>query len=161
MKSQKIFDVYRDQLQLMAPITGDLELEVAKSYGIKLTSCKKFSNSNLLIRGCDEFKTNFKETSTGYTDYILRSISITTLGIFMHYRKHKTDYSGKIVCKRVKGLRLELEVPRHDLGKAQKYILEYDEDRVLGKLLRIWEYTGDLEKKLTMLEDGCFIVLKN
>ncbi|MDR1617209.1 MAG: hypothetical protein LBR98_09415 [Syntrophomonadaceae bacterium] len=127
----------------------------AKKLSIKLTSRKRFSRSNLVIRGDENFCRNFEELSTGYTSYFLRAVTVSKRGIYLHYTNlNDRKLRGSIRCNCVKGLRLEFEIPRADPENTYKSIMEYDEDRVLGKILRIWEYTNGEEHCLTVMEDG-------
>ena len=162
MTKRKFFDIYEGRnYELMAKNVFGLAPELMQRYGIKVASRKRFSRSNLVIRGSEKFVSNFLEQSTGYADFFLYDVVLTTSGIFLHYRTTVKREYGKIMCKPVVGLRLELEIPKKDSDCAEKYIMEYDEDQVFGKLLRIWEYIDGVENKLTMLEDGHIIVLKN
>ena len=147
--------------ELMAENTFGLTPGRKKKYGIKITSSRRFSRSNLLLRGCERFKSDFLEQSTGCLDFFLYSVDVTGSGIFLHYRSIKRKEYGKIRCNPVKGLRLELEILRKTSECPEKYIMEYDEDRVLGKILRVWEYVNGVERKLTILEDRHVIALKN
>ena len=155
MGKRKFFDISDDRYGVYV---GD---PIAKKTGMKMISRQKFSRSNLLIRGSEEFCNDFKELSKGDSDFPLCKISVTTSGINLHYLGDGSRKSAKIICNRVVGLKLEFEVSRANSANIERYVMEYDEDRILGKLLRIWEYIEGAERKLTMLEDGHIIALRD
>jgi|GEM_PF-6997856 len=133
---------------------------LAKFGGIKMIARKRFCRSNLIIHSCEDFLDNYEEFSKGYSSYALCDVTVTTSGIILKY-KNRTDWNrgGRVRCRKTVGLRLELEAPRLDSDKADSYVLEYDEDCILGKILRIWEHTSNGDRQLVMLEDGHFISL--
>ena len=130
-----------------------------KALGIKLLSHKRFSRSNMVIKGDEYFCDNFSEQSTGSEQFFLREVSACVgKGIYLYYSNlNDRKRRGCIRCNCVKGLRLELEIPRANSKNAYNCIMEYDKDPVLGKILRVWEYADDAEYCLTILEDGSAI----
>ena len=128
---------------------------------IRIVSSKRFCLSNLWASRpkTEALKQSFKEFSAGCPNYEIRQVVIEQGGIFLSYRSN--DGLVRVVTKEIVGLRLEFEIKRVDPSKDERIIMEYDEDRVLGKLLRIWFYRNGRESKCTKLEDGHFIFSKN
>ena len=160
MAVRKSFETHTRGYEIVAENTFGFAPEHIEKYGIKIVSRKKFITNSLTVRGCEKFIHNFKEQSAGYLDFFLYEVTVTPSGIFLHYQTYTSHDYGKIRCKPVKGFLIELEVPRENADHTERYVIECDEDKVLGKLLRVSEFVDGTENRLTILEDGLVISQK-
>ena len=157
MSSSKCFKVGWEEY-LLYPSKGIFYPDRAEKHEIKLIAHRRFSPSNLTIHGSEEFCKNYLEASSGYGEFYLFEVEISHGWLHLRYRGDSGHY-GTIKCKRVTGLSLEFEIKRVDSEKTDKCLLEYDNDRFLGKLIRIWERKDSPEeRRITILEDGHIIM---
>lgn len=126
---------------------------------IELTAHQRFTRSSLRILGGNGFHSAFEAIrANSATDFCLYEIVVDHGVIVLCYANSISGEKGRIIPKKIPGLRLEFEATT-EYGPKRHYVLEYDRDRFLGKLLRIRMREEDQDERCaTMLEDGHIIL---